>query len=58
MRDLLTQPIRCLGIAPRAERALMQPLDRLGVVQALGENGERNIVHRVAAYHLDRARSR
>ncbi len=47
--DLLAQTIGRFGIAARPERAFVQPLDRRSVARRLGNDGERNIVHRVAA---------
>src|ERR1700722_2288085 len=48
MRHLLAQAIGGFGVAAGAERALVQAVDRRRVGGGLGQDGERQIVHRAA----------
>src|SRR5579862_1943105 len=48
VRHLLAQAIRGLGVAAGPERALVQAVDRRRVLGGLGQDGERQIVHRAA----------
>jgi hypothetical protein len=45
MRTALADAVGGFGVAPRAERALVQPLDRVRVVGRLGTNGQGKIAH-------------
>ena len=49
VRHLLAQAIRSLGITARTKSALVQALDRFGVVSTFPQNGQRKVVHCGAA---------
>jgi hypothetical protein len=48
MIDMLAQPIGAQHEAAGPESALMQALDRVGVVRLLGQDGQGEITHGIA----------